>query len=177
MIAAFDAHYIGDERASAAAVLFRNYTDTESVAEFVGLTGAVSPYIPGQFCRRELPCILRLFEQFDRAPDEMLIDGYAMLGDQPGLGQHLFQSFSGKIPVIGVAKSKYRNSAGVEVFRGRSKRPLYVTSAGVDPHEASEIIRLMHGAHRVPALLKRVDLLAKEKIRYSSGVRVGKVGY
>ncbi len=174
MIAAFDVHYVGDERASAAAVFFHNYTDTESVAEFIGLTGGVPPYIPGQFYRRELPCILRLFEQFDQAPDEMLIDGYVMLGDRPGLGQHLFEFFSGRIPVIGVAKSKYRNSAGVEVFRGGSKRPLYVTSAGVDPREASERIRLMHGAHRVPALLKRVDLLAKGKILCSSCGRVEK---
>jgi deoxyribonuclease V len=177
MIAAFDVHYLRDERASAAAVLFHNYTDAESAMEFVGLTDGVSPYIPGQFYRRELPCILSLLEQFDQAPDEMLIDGYVMLGDRPGLGQHLFESFSGKIPVIGVAKSKYRSSSGVEVFRGGSKRPLYVTSAGVDPHEASERIRLMHGAHRVPALLKRVDLLARGKIRCSSCERVEKVGH
>ena len=161
MIAAFDVHYVGNERASAAAVLFHTYTDAEPAREFVVVTCEVSRYIPGQFYRRELPCILSLFDQFDEAPDEMLIDGYVMLGDRSGLGQHLFETFSGKIPVIGLAKSKYRNASGVEVFRGGSKRPLFVTSAGVDPHEASERIRLMHGAHRVPTLLKRVDLLAK----------------
>jgi deoxyribonuclease V len=168
MIAAFDVHYWGDERASAAAVLFHNHTDAESAIEFVGLTYGISRYIPGQFYRRELPCILSLLEQFAEAPDEMLIDGYVMLGDRPGLGQHLFESLSGKIPVIGVAKSKYKDSSAVEVFRGGSKRPLYVTSAGIDPHEASERIRLMYGAHRVPVLLKRVDLLARGEIHCSS---------
>ena len=177
MIAAFDVHYFGDERASAAAVLFHTYTDSEPAVEIIGSTEGVSRYIPGQFYRRELPCILSLFDQFDEAPDEILVDGYVMLGDRPGLGQHLFESFSGKVPVIGVAKSKYRDSSGAEVFRGGSKKPLYVTSAGIDLYEASERIRKMHGAHRMPALLKRVDLLAKGKIRCSSCGRVRKVGY
>ena len=164
MIAAFDVHYFADGRASAGAVLFHKYTDAESILEYIGLTDGVSHYIPGQFYRRELPCILRLLEQFNEAPEEMLIDGYVMLGDRPGLGQHLFEFFAGKIPVIGVAKSNYRDSFGVEVFRGESKRPLYVTSAGVDPHTAVEKIKVMHGSHRVPALLKRVDLLARGKV-------------
>ena len=164
MIAAFDVHYVEDERAFTAAVLFRNYRDAEPATEFVGLTDVTSDYIPGQFYRRELPCILALLEQFGEAPDEMLIDGYVMLGARPGLGQHLFESLSGNTPVIGVAKSKYRNAEPVEVFRGRSTRPLYVTAAGIDPQQAAERIRLMHGAHRLPTLLKRVDLLARGKI-------------
>ena len=117
----------------------------------------------------ELPCILSLLEQFEEVPDEMLIDGYVMLGDRPGLGQHLFESFSGKIPVIGVAKSKYRDSSAGEVFRGGSKRPLYVTSAGIGPQKASEKISLMRGAHNIPTLLKRADLLARGKTRCLNG--------
>ncbi|MBN1843541.1 MAG: endonuclease V, partial [Deltaproteobacteria bacterium] len=54
-------------------------------------------------------------------------------------------------------------SSGTEIFRGGSIHPLYVTSAGVDLQKASEKIRTMHGAHRIPTLLKRVDLLAREK--------------
>jgi deoxyribonuclease V len=65
--------------------------------------------------------------------------------------------------VIGVAKSRFEGSSGIAVFRGRSIRPLYVTAAGVEMEKASEKIRMMHGAHRIPTLLKRVDLLAREK--------------
>ena len=119
----------------------------------------------GQFYRRELPCILRLIEQLDEAPDEMVIDGYVTLGKKPGLGQYLFESFGGRIPVVGVAKSRYRTAPGIEVLRGRSKRPLYVTSAGIDPHLAAERIKAMHGPHRVPTLLRRVDLLARQGAR------------
>lgn len=96
-------------------------------------------------------------------PDEMIIDGYVMLGNRPGLGQHLFNYFNGYIPVIGVAKSKFKGSTGTEIFRGGSTRPLYITSSGVNQQMASEKIRAMHGANRIPTLLKRVDSLARKK--------------
>ena len=163
MIAAFDVHYPDDGRACAAAVLFHEYTDGEPESERVEPIEGVLPYVPGQFYKRELPCILRLLEQFEELPEEMIVDGYAMIRDQPGLGRHLFESLWEKIPVIGVAKSRYRSASAIEVFRGLSRRPLYVTSAGLDPREASERIRLMHGIHRIPTLLRRVDLLARAK--------------
>jgi deoxyribonuclease V len=100
----------------------------------------------------------------EKAPDEIIIDGYVMLGNSPGLGHHLFKSLDGKIPVIGVAKSLFEGSSAAEVFRGGSTRPLYITSAGMDIQEASEKIRAMHGDYRIPTLLKRVDLLSKGKI-------------
>jgi len=43
-----------------------------------------------------------------------------------------------------------KGSSGIEIFRGGSIHPLYVTSAGMDPQKASERIRTMHGAHRIP---------------------------
>ncbi len=161
MIAAFDVHYLEDGRALAAAVLFHRYTDVEPALEGIGTTNVVSQYIPGQLYRRELPGILNLITQFRELPGEMLIDGYVMLGSQPGLGHHLFEFFHGRIPVIGVAKSKFRHAPGCEVFRGASKRPLYVTAVGIESSKASERIRSMHGPGRIPTLLKRVDLLAR----------------
>lgn len=163
MIAAFDVHYFGDNYASAAAVLFDRYSDAKAAGEHVILTHGISPYISGQFYRRELPCILRLLEQFSEIPDEIIIDGYVMLGDRPGLGHHLFECVARGIPVIGVAKSKHKNSSGIEVLRGSSKKPLYVTAAGINPRLAAVKIMAMHGAYRVPTLLKRVDLLARQE--------------
>ncbi|MGD9082790.1 MAG: endonuclease V [Desulfobacterales bacterium] len=165
MIAAFDVHYLENGYASAAAVLFSDYRDAEPVAVYTQFLPVIADYIPGKFYRRELPCILTLLKQSNRAPDEMLVDGYVMLGNRPGLGQHLFNFFDGKIPIVGVAKSKFEGAGGAEVFRGRSINPLYVTSAGVNLHKASERIRTMHGAHRIPTLLKRVDVLAREQAR------------
>ena len=163
MIAAFDVHYLQNGYASAAAVLFSDYGDAEPAAEYSQLLPVTADYIPGEFYRRELPCILTLLGQFNKVPDEMVVDGYVMLGNTPGLGQHLFNSFDGKIPVVGVAKSKFEGAGGIEVFRGGSIHPLYVTAAGVDLQKASERIRTMHGDHRIPTLLKRVDALAREQ--------------
>jgi deoxyribonuclease V len=165
MIAAFDVHYLKNGCASAAAVLFSDYRDAEPAEVYTQFLPGTADYIPGEFYRRELPCILTLIGQLNEVPDEMVVDGYVMLGNRSGLGQHLFNSFDGKIPVIGVAKSKFESAGGIEVFRGGSIHPLYVTSVGVNLEKASERIRTMHGAYRIPTLLKRVDVLAREQAR------------
>ena len=161
MIGAFDVHYLKDGRASAAAVLFSDYAAPEPAAVYTQIVSKVAGYLPGAFYRRELPCIFTLIKKIPEALDEMLVDGYVMLGETPGLGQHLYESFAGKIPVIGVAKSRFEGASAAEVYRGRSKNPLYVTSAGMELQEASERIRSMHGPYRVPTLLKQVDLSAR----------------
>ena len=167
MIVAFDVHYLETGYASAAAVLFSNYDDAGPASAFTRLLPEPADYRSGEFYRRELPCLLKLLEEIKEIPDEIVIDGYVMLGDKPALGQHLFESLSGRIPVIGVAKSKFRGSSGVEIIRGRSAKPLYITSAGVNPFEAAEKIRTMHGPYRIPTLLKRVDLQARGAIKFS----------
>jgi deoxyribonuclease V len=161
MIAAFDVHYMENDWASAAALLFSDYRDPEPLTAYTQSLPGAAPYIPGQFYRRELPCILTLLQQIKDPPDEILIDGYVMLGNRPGLGRILFNHLANNIPVIGVAKSRFEGSSASEVYRGRSKNPLYITSAGIDIQSASERIRMMHGRYRIPTLLKRVDLLAR----------------
>jgi deoxyribonuclease V len=161
MIAAFDVHYLEDDFASAAAVLFSDYRDAEPFITYTQSLPRPTPYIPGQFYRRELPCILTLLEQIKDPPDEIVVDAYVMLGNKPGLGRILYNHLKGNVPVIGVAKSRFEGSSPSEVYRGSSKNPLYITSAGIDIQSASERIRMMHGPFRVPTLLKRVDLLSR----------------
>ena len=166
MIAAFDVHYLEDNSAAVAVVLFSDYGDSEPSASFVQFLSEAADYVPGEFYRRELPCILSLLRRIKEAPDEIIVDGYVRLGSKHGLGQHLFMSLDEKIPIIGVAKSKFKGAEAVEVYRGRSKKPLYITSAGKDLQEASEKIRTMHGVHRIPTLLKHADLLARDRARH-----------
>jgi deoxyribonuclease V len=161
MIAAFDVHYQPEGSASGAAVLFAGYSAKSPAAEITCRLPDAAEYVPGDFYRRELPCILKLYERIGAAPEEIVIDGYAMIGDRPGLGRHLFEALDGAIPVIGVAKTRFEDAPGIEILRGGSVRPLYITAAGIDPREAAERIRTMHGPHRIPTLLKRVDLLAR----------------
>ena len=164
MNAAFDVHYMKDGSAAAAVVMFSDYRDVEPSTALTQLMPRAAEYIPGQFYRRELPCIISLIQQIREPLVEIVIDGYVMLGDRQGLGMHLFNYLKGESPVIGVAKSLFKDAYAAEVFRGRSERPLYVTTVGMSLQEAAEKIRIMHGNYRIPTLLKYVDMLARGKI-------------
>ncbi len=122
-------------------------------------------YEPGAFYKRELPLLLLIISEFDQPIEMIIIDGYVWLdaNRQPGLGAHLFASLGRRIPIIGVAKTRYRNDTwSIPVFRGASQRPLFVTSAGIQVKKAAEYVRRMHGDHRIPTILTLVDRAARE---------------
>jgi deoxyribonuclease V len=164
VILAVDVGY--NERAAQAAGVLFNRWDSEAPAREVKVEiGQVAEYVPGQFYLRELPCILELLARLDAEPDCIVIDGYVGLGEEqrPGLGHHLWISLGCRIPVIGVAKTYFHGTpAQSELYRGASARPLYVTSAGMPLDEAKGHIINMHGAYRVPTLLKAVDALSRD---------------
>lgn len=59
MIAALDVYY--DKVRSvglAAAVVFNAWDDSKPAAEYTAVVEKIEPYVPGQFFRRELPCLL-----------------------------------------------------------------------------------------------------------------------
>jgi deoxyribonuclease V len=163
MIAAFDAHSPAQGPARAAAVLFADYIAPAPERILSCLIAEPADYIPGVFYKRELPCILALLDQFEQMPAEMVIDGYVQLGARPGLGQYLFEALDCRIPVIGVAKSVFAGAVAERVFRGGSRRPLFVTAAGTLVGTAACSVSRMHGPHRIPTLLKQVDQIARGK--------------
>ncbi len=164
-IAAFDVHYLEDGRASAAAVVFAAYGDDTAIAAYHRMLARPAAYVPGAFYRRELPGILALMDLIHRPLATLIVDGYVSLGPRPGLGRYLFEALDTQVPVIGVAKSRFQAVPAHEVYRGTSRRPLYVTAAGMAVEEAAAKIQAMHGTHRIPTLLQRVDRLAREKVR------------
>ena len=97
----------------------------------------------------------------------IIIDGYVYLDDfnKLGLGGHLYKSINEKIPIIGVAKTNFATNKlnKVELLRGKSKNPLYITSIGIDINTAKEYISKMFGEYRIPKLLKELDQLTKEE--------------
>ena len=48
-----------------------------------------------------------------------------------------------------------------EVYRGNTKKALYVTSVGLDDN-ANSLVKQMHGKFRIPTLLKQVDQLCRK---------------
>jgi deoxyribonuclease V len=164
MLACVDVDY-REHEAVAACVLFRAWADGESAGEEVARVAPVEPYRPGQFYRRELPCLLAVLGKVTAPLEIVVVDGYVWLGDEtnPGLGGHLFAALGRTVPVIGVAKTRFASARVVRpVVRGGSRRPLWLTAAGLDPDTAARYVAGMHGPFRIPTLLKRVDQLCRQ---------------
>jgi len=126
----------------------------------------VAEYIPGQFYKRELPCILECLKQIDLSQVEaIVIDGHVFVDNDnaPGLGAYLYEALEKRVPVIGVAKTAFAKNKQntIEVLRGNSKNPLYVSSVGIDAQLAASYIKEMKGAFRIPTLLKELDKLSR----------------
>jgi len=162
MLACVDVDY-RDTGAVAACVLFQAWGDSESAAECIEQVAQVETYQPGQFYRRELPCLLSLLARIKEPLETIVIDGYVWLGDEtkPGLGAHLFEALGRNVPVVGVAKSRFAGAEAETVCRGSSRRPLYVSAAGMDRQTAARHIQSMHGPYRIPTLLRKVDQLCR----------------
>ncbi len=163
MIACIDVGY-REESARAACVTFDDWEDAQPNGEHVLDIEKVEPYVPGQFYRRELPCLLAILDELPTTPDVIVIDGYGSLDEQgrKGLGGHLHEALDEKIPVIGVAKTRFATATNaVEILRGTSDRPLLITSTGISQNQAADCIRQMHGPNRIPTLLKHVDQLSR----------------
>lgn len=167
MYLALDVAY-GRDRVSAAGVGFHDPESDRVVLERVRrFEGAPETYEPGNFRKRELPYLEALAGAIaaEHSITSILIDGYVWLGDRAGLGCHLFDSLDRRIPIIGVAKTRFRSAPARELRRGTSQLPLMITSIGVEIEQAVRLISVMHGAHRIPTLLRRVDQLARHDQR------------
>lgn len=164
MIAAIDVHYSDDNIATAGAIVFSGYKDTKEYRAYKTDIPEAEDYVPGQFYRRELPGLIAVIRMIEEEIDTVIIDGYVDLGEEPGLGRYLWKSLDGNKRVIGVAKEYFRGSYPVKIFRGKSRKPLYITSAGIEQTVAAGLIEGMHGKFRLPTLLKKADSLSRTGI-------------
>lgn len=162
-------HYPAAGGATAALLLAADSTYATVVLERTAELPHVAPYQPGEFFARELPA-LRAVLAGVAGLDLLVIDGYVDLDarGRPGLGAYVHAEFP--VPVIGVAKTAFRGAThAIEVRRGAATRPLYVTSAGLPPERAAEIVQHMAGPYRLPEALRRVDALARAASRLEIG--------
>ncbi len=153
--------------AMAACVLFRDWLDAAPGRRMDAPRRADAAALR---TRPVLPPRTAVFARRTRARlDEIqtvVVDGYVWLQDQhtPGLGAApSTKALERQIAVVGVAKTCFQSTPAWRkpCCAGESIRPLYVTSAGLDLLTASACVRRMHGAHRLPTLLKRVDLCCR----------------
>jgi len=163
-MAILDVGYRNDS-ATVACVRFHNWADHEPVGVRITHVMVSSGYEPGYFYRRELPCLLHALYRESIQFSVIVIDGYVQLNPprNKGLGLHLAESLEYDAAVIGVAKNplkvadRYRR-----IFRGISKRPLYISAVGMNLDRAADLIHSMHGEYRLPTLIKMADSLCRE---------------
>ncbi len=165
-VGAVDVHYDGRGQARAALVVCPELTFSTVVCEHTADIAHPAPYEPGALYKRELPCIRAVLALGPRL-GLLIVDGYTTLDPQgrPGLGAHAADALG--IPVMGIAKTPFRGGThAVEVIRGTSTRPLYVTTAGqIAADVAAKIVGKMAGPSRIPVALARVDNLARGRAR------------
>ncbi|MEM9204012.1 MAG: endonuclease V [Actinomycetota bacterium] len=163
MIGVFDVGYSGD-RATVGCVTLEAFGESEPLRQWVVSTECSEEYTPGAFYRRELQPLLVALQSSPEL-SVCVVDAFVDLGEDrtPGLGRILFEQTG--VPVIGVAKSRYPGTPpDLEVLRGASRCPLFVSAAGLDDELARDSVRAMAGAGRIPSMLRLADRLARQGV-------------
>ncbi|HOY16112.1 MAG TPA: endonuclease V [Haliscomenobacter sp.] len=164
MLICLDTDY-RDPLAQCAYALFDSWAATESVQVSCVRVEQVAPYEPGAFYKRELPGLLQALASVDMPLEAILIDAYVWLDEgRGGLGWYLYEALEQKIPVVGIAKTRFRpaEKVAISVLRGESKNPLWVTAIGMEADFAAEKVQEMAGEFRIPEMLKLVDGRCRE---------------
>ena len=167
MYLALDVHY-KNNYAKSVGLTFLTKDDEAPLNTFIETIKDVAPYQPGEFYKRELPCLLQIIAKVDlNQIDAILVDGHVYVDNdgQFGLGGYLYQALDEKVPVIGIAKRAFyaNTKTVVEVVRGTSKNPLHISAIGMPLETATQLIKTMHGNHRHPTLLKTLDTITKSE--------------
>jgi len=164
MLLALDVFYLQD-RAKAVGVLFKgeNSEPEKVIIEFIK---DVDEYIPGEFYKRELPCIKAVLDKVSlKELSAIIVDGHIYIDNEKnrGLGAHVWHLLGGTIPIIGVAKNAFFNNKEIvyELSRGNSNKPLFISSIGIELRDAVQLINEMHGNYRMPTILKELDRITK----------------
>lgn len=165
MILALDVHYKENNSAKSVGVLF-DWDDDKPQQTLIEYVQDIDEYVPGEFYKRELPCLMKIIETIDlKTLEAIIVDGYIYVDNSGkfGLGGILWQTLNQQIPVIGLAKTSFHGNKETvkEILRGESKNPLFVSSIDFDLNTASERIKNMKGDYRIPNLLKELDVITK----------------
>ncbi len=161
-IACFDAYYYNNY-AKACCVVFDIIPSEKVISRYCEIVDPIKNYISGEFYKRELPCILGIHSKLAADIDIIIVDSYVFLENgKKGLGAHLFEALNNTIPIIGVAKNPFKGCTDyVQIYRGQSRNPLYISSVGIELGYAARLIKNLSGNNRIPDRLREVDQLTR----------------
>lgn len=132
--------------------------------EYIIIVDNVDSYQSGRFYKREMPCLIALIEKINDHFDLIIIDGYVYLDGMGkwGLGRYLYDDLPVKKPIIGVAKNHFYDiSQDYAVYRGKSKKPLYVTCVDFNIFIAKNLVKDLQGNYRIPDIIQKTDKLSR----------------
>ena len=164
MVVIIDADYNVKNQGHVVGILVENIYSKKEIGYVTAVVNNVGDYIAGKFYKRELGCIDAILKRLSlETIDTIIVDGYADFGtEECSLGNYVYNNYH--IPVIGIAKKRYANCKidNTEVYRGISKRPLYVTSKGLTLEKAKYYVKKMYGKYRLPYLTKLADSICRD---------------
>jgi deoxyribonuclease V len=148
--------------------------DMEILEQEYALEKSTFPYIPGFRTYRELPCMVKAFNNLQTPPDIVLIPGHGIAHIRLGLASHF--SLSTKIPSIGIGKSLLQGEVkGQDIFLNNKKvgkvlitkkgsRPLYVSPGDlISINTAHKVCKgLIKPPHKLPEPLHIAHKYSKE---------------
>jgi len=152
-----------DRSAVTACVAFECWTDDRPHAVNTFSMQGIADYVPGRFFERELPCLMDALDRVGGKFDVVVIDGFVHLKSPriKGLGHHLAESMRYPAAVIGVAKNPLTIADRfLPVRRGKSRKPLFVSSINMPVRQAADLIAGMSGKYRIPTLIRIADQAA-----------------
>ncbi len=104
-VAGADAAYLAAAKKALAAVALFDYFTMELIETARAIVPITFPYVPGLLSWREGPAVVAAFEQLEREPDVILIDGHGIAHPRRfGIASHIGVLLDK--PTIGVAKTR-----------------------------------------------------------------------
>jgi deoxyribonuclease V len=104
-VAGVDVGFEANKTITRAAVAVLSFPELELIEHAIARVPTSFPYVPGLLSFRELPAVLRAFEQLTIRPDLCLVDGQGYAHPRRfGIACHLGVLID--VPTIGVAKSR-----------------------------------------------------------------------
>lgn len=160
-----------------AAIAIDNWTSSTILKTWeIDKSGIDCEYIPGQFFKREMPCLIELWNTISEEEKSqittIIVDGFYDIWDgRHGLGHHfhdwLIENGYDK-EVVGIAKSPCRetNKFTLPVYRteeskkSKCRSALWVNGSNMDNDYQAKVLS-MHGEYRLPTMVKAVDKLSR----------------